>query len=185
MNKNERNIEYVEKTSTLIGSRQRELIDAETGEHMRVQQTTKLVYGSKNFWKCYMKEFLAVMKSLSGKQFNVFVYIIEHTKQSDNVFIGTYDKIVDDTKCSRQTVAAAMKTLQKKNFIKKRQNGVWMMNPDILMKGNDIKRMGLISEYEKIQPVNDEGKDGAQSAKDKGNDGAQPTNDERKDGADT
>lgn len=161
MNKNQRSIEYVEKNSTLIGTRQRELIDAETGEHMKVEQTTKLVYGSKHFWKCYMKEFLAVMKSLKGKQFNVFTYIIENTKQSDNLFVGTYSRIEKDTGCCRQTVAAAMKMLQKKGFIRKQQNGVWIVNPNILMKGNDRKRYGLLSEYNKIQPVNDEGEDGA------------------------
>lgn len=159
--KNQRDIEYVEGKSTLVGTRQRKLVDPETGEVMQVEQTTKLVFGSKHFWKCYMKQFLAVMKPLSGRQYDVFIYIVEHTKPGDNLFIGTYDKIVEGAKCSRQTVAAAMKKLQEKNFIRKKQNGVWMVNPDVLVKGGDSKQAGLLSEYHKIQPVNDEGKDGA------------------------
>lgn len=123
MNKNERTIEYMEEKSTLVGTRRRELIDADTGEVMKVDQITKLAYGSKHFWKCYMKEFLTVMKSLSGRQFDVFIYIVAHTKPSDNVFLGTYSKIVDDTRCCRQTVAAAMKKLQENDFIRKKQNG--------------------------------------------------------------
>ena len=159
--KNQRDREYVEGKSTLVGTRQRKLVDPETGEVMQVEQTTKLVFGSKHFWKCYMKQFLAVMKPLSGRQYDVFIYIVEHTKPGDNLFIGTYDKIVEGAKCSRQTVAAAMKKLQEKNFIRKKQNGVWMVNPEVLVKGGDSKQEGLLSEYYKIRPVNDGGKDGA------------------------
>lgn len=51
------------------------------------------------------------------------------------------------TKCCRQTVTVAMKVLQKTNFIKKIQNGVWMVNPEILLKGNDAKQFMLMSNF--------------------------------------
>ena len=95
--KNIRDISFSEKTNTLVGTRQRRLVDEQTGEVMEVTQTTKLRYGSTHFWKCYMKKFLEVMKSLNSKQFKVFIYIIEHTNSSTNQFVGTYDKIVKDT----------------------------------------------------------------------------------------
>lgn len=145
--KNERTIEYLEDSATLVGHRQRELVDKDTGEVLRVEQTTRLLYGTKSFWKCYLKELAAVMKSLSSKQFNVFIYIIEHVRPSDNLFIGTYDKIIQDTGCCRQTVAMAMKKLQEYDFIKKVQNGVWIMNPDVLVKGNGNKQRMLLSSY--------------------------------------
>ena len=47
-----------------------------------------------------------------------------------------------------------MKKLQENNFIKKVQNGVWLVNPNILMKGNDTKRQILLSYYESEEPVN-------------------------------
>ena len=59
--KNERTMEYLEESSTLVGQRTRKLVDQETGEVMQVNQVTKLVYGSKNFWKLYMREFIAVL----------------------------------------------------------------------------------------------------------------------------
>ena len=46
-----------------------------------------------------------------------------------------------------------MKKLQENNFIKKVQNGVWLVNPNILMKGNDTKRQILLSYYESEEPV--------------------------------
>lgn len=147
MSKNNRDIEYLEKKNTLVGTRERHLVDTETGEIIDVTQTTKLRYGSMHFWKCYMKAFLKVMKSLSSKQFKVFIYIIEHTDSSNNLFLGTYDKIVKDTGCCRQTVAVSMKILKEGNFIRKKQNGVWMVNPEILMKGNDEKQSILLSKF--------------------------------------
>lgn len=145
--KNERTIEYLEDSSALVGRRRRELVDRNTGEVLEVEQTTRLVYGSKSFWKCYLKELVAVLRSLNSKQFNVFTYIIEHARPSDNLFIGTYDKIMKDTGCCRQTVAVSMKKLQENGFIKKVQNGVWIINPDVLMKGNANKYRMLRSSY--------------------------------------
>ena len=55
------NLEYIQDTQTLIGSRKRELIDVQTGEQIFVDQITKRVYGSKNFWKCYLMDFLTVL----------------------------------------------------------------------------------------------------------------------------
>ena len=46
-----------------------------------------------------------------------------------------------------------MKKLQENNFIKKVQNGVWLVNPNILMKGNDHKRQILLSYYETDEPI--------------------------------
>ncbi|EEK41937.1 Plasmid replication control protein [Bacillus cereus m1293] len=47
-----------------------------------------------------------------------------------------------------------MKKLQESNFIKKKQNGVYIVNPNIMMKGNDTKRQILLSYYEEDKPLN-------------------------------
>lgn len=146
---------YNENTQTLIGTKKRELIDTETGEQILVDQITKRVYGSKNFWKMYLMDFLTVLGIIDSKQLDVFIYIVENTNQSTNTFIGTYDKISKDANVSRQTIAKIMKKLQENNFIKKVQNGVWVVNPNILMKGNDTKRQILLSYYESDEPINE------------------------------
>ena len=48
-----------------------------------------------------------------------------------------------------------MKKLQVNNFIKKVQNGVWFVNPNIIMKGNDHKRQILLSYFENDEPINE------------------------------
>ena len=120
---------------------------------MTVDQITKLVYGSKNFWKCYLMDFLSVLGILDNKQVDIFIYIVENTNQSNNVFLGTYEKIAKDVGCSSATIAKIMKKLQANNFIKKMQAGAWIVNPNILMKGNDKKRQILLSYYESEDPV--------------------------------
>ena len=60
---------------------------------------------------------------------------------------GVTNLVYHYTKCCRQTVTVAMKVLQKTNFIKKIQNGVWMVNPEILLKGNDAKQFMLMSNF--------------------------------------
>ena len=154
-NKNKFNLEYNENTQTLIGTKQKELIDVETGVSIWVDQITKRAYGSKNFWKVYLMDFLTVLGIIDSKQLDVFIYIAENTNQSTNQFIGTYDKIAKDVNVSRPTIAKLMKKLQDNRFIKKVQNGVWLVNPNILMRGSDKKRQILLSYYQADEPINE------------------------------
>lgn len=148
------NLEYVADTQTLIGTRKKALIDTDTGESIIVDQITKRIYGTKNFWKLYLMDFLMVLGIIDSKQLDVFIYIIENTNSSNNVFLGTYDKISKDVGVCRQTIARVMKKLQQNNFIKKIQNGAWLVNPNILMKGNDTKRQILLTYYNSEEPIN-------------------------------
>lgn len=151
--KNRRTIEYAENSQTLIGQKRKRLIDTETGEEIEVDQITKVVYGSKNFWKCYLMDFLTALGMIDSRQLDVLLYILENTRSSDNLFIGTYDKIMKDVECSRQTIATAMKKLQDQDLIKRVQNGVWQINPNIMVKGSDKKREMLLSYYQSDEPL--------------------------------
>lgn len=149
----DKSLEYISQTQTLVGQKKRELVDTTTGEVIWVDQITKRTYGTKNFWKCYLMDFLSVLGIIDSKQLDVFIYIVDNTQQANNTFIGTYAKIAKDVGVCRQTIATIMKKLQENNFVKKVQNGVWLVNPNILMKGNDTKRQILLSYYESEEPV--------------------------------
>lgn len=150
----DKHLEYIQETQTLIGQKKRELVDRETGEVIWVDQIIKRTYGTKNFWKCYLMDFLTVLGIIDSKQLDVFIFIVENTQQANNTFLGTYDHIAKQVGVSRPTIAKIMKKLQENNFIKKIQNGAWLVNPNILMKGNDTKRQILLSYYESDEPVN-------------------------------
>ena len=139
--------EYVESTKTLIGTKRKELIDKETGEIIEVDQITKKVYGQKNFWKLYLGDFLPVLGIVENKQVDILIYILENTQPSNNMFIGTYKTIRENTKASETTIAKVMKKLQEQKFLKKIQNGLWQVSPNILMKGNENKKQLLLSYF--------------------------------------
>lgn len=139
--------QYSENTQTLVGQQRKRLQDLDTGEIVEVDQITKRAYGSKSFWKVYLMDFLSILGIFDSKQLDVFIYILENTEQSNNTFIGTYNKIQKATGVSRPTVAKIMTKLQENKFIIKVQNGVWQVNPNIMLKGNDTKKQMLLSYY--------------------------------------
>lgn len=151
----DRHLDYMSDTQTLIGSKKKELVDVDTGEKILVDQITKRIYGTKNFWKCYLMDFLTVLGIIDSKQLDIFIYIVENTNQNNNIFLGTYKKIAADVGCSSATIATIMKKLQAHNFVKRLQNGAWLVNPNILMRGNDSKRQILLSYYESDTPLNE------------------------------
>lgn len=150
-----RSFDYAADQQTLVGTRRRNLLDLETGEQMMVDQITKRVYGDRQFWKVYLMDFLSVLGIIDSKQVDVFIYVAENTNQANNLFIGSYAKIAKDLGVSRTTVYTIFKKLQANHFVRRVQNGVWMVNPDILMKGNGNKRQILLSYYRSEEPINE------------------------------
>lgn len=149
----DKHFEYSQNTQTLIGSQKREFLDVQTGEQILVDQITKRVYGTKNFWKCYLMDFMTVLGIIDSKQVDVFIFIVQNTNQANNTFLGTYKHISKEVGVSEPTIAKIMKKLQENNFVRKIQNGAWLVNPNILMKGNDTKRQILLSYYESDEPI--------------------------------
>ena len=105
------------------------------------------VYGQKNFWKLYLSDFLPVLGIVENKQVDILIYILENTQPSNNMFIGTYKTIRENTKASETTIAKVMKKLQEQKFLKKIQNGLWQVSPNIMMKGNENKKQLLLSYF--------------------------------------
>lgn len=154
MAKSRTDLTYYQDTQTLVGQRKRELVDKDTGEVIVVDQITKRVYGTKAFWKVYLMDFLTILGIIDSKQLDVFIHIASHTNPSDNTFIGTYKEIAKECSVTEPTIAKIMKKLQINGFITKRLRGVWYVNPNILMKGDDTKRQILLSYYESQERIN-------------------------------
>lgn len=148
MDKYDKHLQYTADTQTLIGTQRKRLVDQDTGELIEVDQITKRVYGQKHFWKVYLMDFLQVLGILDSKQIDVLIFILEHTDASTNTYIGTYRKTAEGSKCSLDTTTRVMKKLQETGFIKKIQNGVYQVSPNIMMKGTDHKKQMLLSYYD-------------------------------------
>jgi len=126
-------------------------INRETGEVMDVVIDKEVT--SQNFWKIWLSDILTIMGIISNsKQLDVVLYIMQHIKQSDNTFIGTYAEVSKHTGISEKTVATAFRTLLKNDFLRKIHNGVYQVNPKYLVKGNENKRRMIINYYSTLEP---------------------------------
>lgn len=148
MEKYDESLRYNSETQIIIGNKKRTLIDQETGEIFNVDQITKRVLGQKQFWKIYLLDFLQILGSFEYKQLDVLIYIIDNVEQSNNTFIGTFRKISEKSGISFSTVARTIALLQERGFMKKIQNGVYQISPEIIMKGSDHKKQLLLNYYE-------------------------------------
>lgn len=128
-----------------------------TGESRLVEVREKKIYGSEHFWKLYLARFLKVLDTFKSKEVIVLVHILRNMETSNNTFTGSYRKISKDISreqkkrgergISLDSVRRTMKVLQDAEFLVKRQNGVYMVSPDILMKGDDNKRAMLKKKF--------------------------------------
>ena len=123
-------------------------IDAETGE---VIDELPPAMPMCQFAKIFPKAFIPVLANLEGKQVQVFAYIMEMMKPSDNLFLAPYSKIEKDLHLSHQTVVKAMAVLKQTDFIRPISNAQWMINPNMYIKGNDNKRYALHKIYHKLK----------------------------------
>lgn len=81
------------------------------------------------------------------KQLNVLAYILQNIHPQDNTFTLTYDRIAKKTDVSKDTVVRIMRRLGEKDFIRKLQNGLYMVNPYVMMWGPENKRAILWLQY--------------------------------------
>lgn len=148
MAKYDKSMEYISQTQTLIGSQKKRLQDLDTGELIEVDQITKRALGQKQFWKIYLMDFLQVLGGFEYKQFDVLIYILEHTEAANNTFIGTYRSLEKSVGVSYDTVRRTITLLQGKGFLKKVSNGVYQVSPTIMMKGTEHKKQLLLNYYD-------------------------------------
>ena len=138
----------VEQETTKIKVSEKVYIDPETRELVSVKEILKTYHGQQHFWKLYMSDFLHTLGiTLESKQLDVVLYILSKVKTNDNMFIGTYDHIVEKGIASRPTIAKIFKKMQAAKLLVKKHAGAYMVNPNLLMKGSPGKRQALMIEF--------------------------------------
>ncbi|ECM2610355.1 TPA: replication/maintenance protein RepL, partial [Staphylococcus aureus] len=80
------------------------------------------------------------------KKFQVVNYILDNIQWSNNTLIATVKELVQATETSKQTVITTLKLLEEGNIIKRR-TGALMLNPELLMRGDDQKQKYLLLEF--------------------------------------
>ena len=133
------------KTQTIIGTQR--YINADTGEILETTVIEKEVDRDFNFHKIWLNDLMSVLNLIGGKKLDILKYLLSEMRTQDNTISVTYAKIQEKLNTSRKTIAETMKILQEANFITKVQNGLYMVNPDVIVRGNGKKRDALMIKY--------------------------------------
>lgn len=97
-----------------------------------------------NFVKAYIKGLVMMLDVVGGGKLKVVNYLLDNLRLSDNKLVATTREIAETTGVSTKTVTETLKMLRKGNIIKRR-TGVLMLNPQILLRGDDEKHKYLLA----------------------------------------
>jgi hypothetical protein len=139
------------KTQTIIGTQR--YINADTGEILETTVIEKEVDRDFNFHKIWLNDLMSVLNLIGGKKLDILKYLLSEMRTQDNTISVTYRQIEKELNTSQKTIAETMKILQEANFITKVQNGLYMVNPDVIVRGNGKKRDALMIKY--VEAKND------------------------------
>lgn len=123
-------------------------INRETGElvDMNVIESQDTDF---NFDKIWFSHILQALDCLGSKKIKVVTWLLEN-KDSKNMIIATQRKISESCKVSLQTVADVMKILIQADVIRMEQQGVYMISPDVVFKGDNKRRMNILIKYKNL-----------------------------------
>ncbi|WP_033919204.1 replication/maintenance protein RepL [Staphylococcus aureus] len=133
-----------ERYGTVYKGSQR-LIDEQTGEVIEVDKLYRK-QSSGNFVKAYIVQLVSMLDMIGGKKLKIVNYILDNVHLSNNLIVATTREIAKATNTSTQTVTRTLKILEEGNIIKRR-TGAIMLNPELLMRGDDQKQKSLLLEF--------------------------------------
>jgi hypothetical protein len=133
------------KKQYIVGHKK--LLDQETGELVDAEVIIKNIEQDHNFFKVWLMDMLGILNIVGNKKIQVIDYLLRNLRREDNTISLTYREVAKKTGVSLGIVVETFKILQETNFLKKVKNGLYMVNPDILVKGRTGKRVNLLIQY--------------------------------------
>ncbi len=136
--------------------RQKSYFNPETGEEEIFLEHHKGVSKNYDFHKIWLIDLLNLLDDeFSRGKHKVLNYILKNIDYS-NQFIGTRKQIVEDTKSSPNTVAETLKLLIKVDFLRRKAQSVYVVNPKYIFKGNANKGHSLLIKYHSLPEEREE-----------------------------
>lgn len=133
-----------------------EYINTRTGE-LEQMQVTSIEDRDFNFTKMWMKNFISTLDIVGNQKTRLCFWIIDHVDK-ENRLIGTYRTIASQSGMSLDTVRITMKLLMDADFMRKAQNGMYVINPNLVFKGTRNARMNVLNQFTSAEyvPLSDE-----------------------------
>ena len=132
-----------------IGSH--DFIDAETGE-IKTMQVSDIEERDFNFHKVWMRNFISTLDIVGNQKTKLCFWIIDNLNR-ENQLMYTYRQIAEKTKISLETVRVTMGILLDSNFLRRQNQGCYIVNPDIVFKGGRDGRLNILNQYQDAEQV--------------------------------
>lgn len=132
-----------------VGTQQ--FINAETGvvENFQVSNIQDKDF---NFHKVWMRNFISTLDIVGNQKTRLCFWIIDNLNK-DNQLVYTYRQIADKTKMSLETVRVTMNILLDSDFLRRQNQGCYIVNPDIVYKGSRTGRLNILNQYQDSEYV--------------------------------
>jgi len=126
----------------------RSFLDQNTGEivDMNVVQMENSDF---NFEKIWLGHILQALDCMGSKKIKVVTWLLDN-KNYENTVIATQREISERCHVSLPIVTETIKILQESDILKMKQNGVYMLNPNVIFKGDKDRRLNVLFMYNKI-----------------------------------
>lgn len=126
-------------------------INANTGE-IEEMQVTSIEERDFNFTKVWMQNFILTL-DIVGNQKTKFCFWLIDNLNRDNQLIGTQRDMADKSGVSLQTVSITLKLLMDADFLRKKQSGVYIVNPSVIFKGTRSARLNILNQYSESEHI--------------------------------
>lgn len=137
------------KKIKVVGTRQ--FIDAATGE-IQTMQVSTIEERDFNFYKVWMRNFISTLDLVGNQKTKVAFWVIDNLNR-ENQLLYTYRQIAEKSGISLETVRVTMGILQDADFLRRRNQGCYVVNPDIIFKGEKSNRLNVLNQYRDAERV--------------------------------
>lgn len=122
-----------------------QFINPQTGE-LEDFQVSDIEERDFGFFKIWMRDFISTLEIVGNQKTKVCYWIVDNINR-ENELTYTYRQIADETKTSLETVRTTMTALLQADFLRRKNQGVYVVNPDIIFKGGHKNRLNLLHRY--------------------------------------
>ncbi len=143
------------KKQYIVGTKK--YLDTDTGEIVSAEVIVKNIEQDNNFFKVWLMDMLGILSIVGNKKIKVIEFILSNIRREDNTISMTHREVAKKTGVSLKSVTDTFKILQETNFLKRVRNGLYMINPDILVRGKTKKRINLLIQYNTDIECNNQG----------------------------
>lgn len=139
--------QQTQKKMRVVGTQK--FVNVQTGE-VEDFQVTSVEERDFNFHKVWMKNFINTLEIVGNQKSKLCFWIIDNLNK-ENQLCMTYRQIAEKTKISLDTVRVTMKLLLEADFLRRVNQGCYVVNPDVVFKGSRTGRLNVLNTYTDVE----------------------------------